>query len=130
MRRKIIFIALFTIIMTIFFNTAVFAEVNIKLPERLSALFEAIKTISPIRPDNITINLYGKEMTIIDFSYYEKHRDTIHVMIRALMYPYLLFFHYDKLCSLLHGSPFTTGSFSTGSSLNLVGIESKSSFKK
>jgi len=73
------------------------------------SFFKMILTLSPRRPDNITAELYGQTLTIINFDYVDEHIDTIHWVIRVLLYPFLLFFIYNNILMLLRGLKFTSG---------------------
>lgn len=107
MRKKIFIVSIFAVLLLVF-GTSAFAAVQCELPSKLRAVWEVFTNPDISRPDNITVNLYGQTLTIIDFSYFEQHKDSIFWLIRAFYYPFLALFIYDNILLFLRGAKYTS----------------------
>lgn len=81
-------------------------------------IFKSFQNIVGSVPPNITIDLYGQTLTIIDFQYVAKCLPTFHFLVRGLVFIYLIWFNYNQIINLIRGNhPLQSGSASSGPSV-------------
>lgn len=63
-----------------------------------------VKDITSSRLNDITVNIYGKECTIVTFKWYYDHYDEINSLIRGVMFFVLIFFNINMMYKLIRGT--------------------------
>lgn len=85
-------------------------------------IFKSFQNITGSVPPNVTVELYGQTLTIIDWQYVAKCLPTFHFLVRGLVFIYLIWFNYNQIVHLIRGNhPLQSGSASSGSSVPISG---------
>lgn len=76
-----------------------------KLPyDTYNSFFNDIKAISRTKLNDVTVNLFGKECTVLTFSWYYDNEETINHWIRGVMFIVLIFFNLNQMYKLIRGT--------------------------
>lgn len=78
-----------------------------------SDLLKGLQNIKAI-PIQLTIVVYGKTVTIVDFSVYSAYHDALATFIRGFVYVLILLFYMNNIYRLIRAHSFTHGSESKG----------------
>ena len=87
-----------------------FDNIKIKFLDRVgidTSEFEQLKDISSedvVDNDNFKVNLFGKDMKIIDLSFLNGILPQFHNLIRGFLYPLLIFYNMDQIYFLIRGT--------------------------
>lgn len=69
--------------------------------ESYKTLMESLRTIEPDDLKNITVNLYGQELVILDFGVYKSVKPTVDNWLRGLMFIGLLIYNINNIYRLV-----------------------------
>lgn len=94
-------------------NTNLQGHVDI---ETYKIIADKVSNVSSSRAGipNITINWFGRNVTIVDFSFIQKYKNTINDWVRGFMLILLLFYNINNVYKLIRGGALADGSGSAG----------------
>lgn len=73
-----------------------------------------IKTATAGNMPNISINLFGATLTLIDFKYFADNKDTLHDFVRGFMFMFLIFYNMRNAYKLMRADEIANGSGTNG----------------